>query len=157
MTLSINIENITKPVFKETSSFFTFDPVLNLAQSFFKKLIDISIKRICNDIDTATLSIEGAFSHVKNIEQHEAEKLLKETVVVINKLSKLEDRFKKTDFFDSKILKSKFTYMLKSIYKFESKLHKAVYKNAPTLKTDEDLKRGVIKMNSLHTQKLLAQ
>ncbi|MEE4000219.1 hypothetical protein V1T75_07705 [Tenacibaculum sp. FZY0031] len=115
------------------------------------------IKRMIDDFDTFTLSIEGSYNHIEKLSPSEASKLLIETKKVIIKLDNIEENLQKLNFFDNDPLKSKFIYMQKSLYKAESKLHRVSFRNKEKISTENTLKEGVIRINSKYTQNLLAK
>lgn len=150
MTLTVNINSITQPVLHEVkrSSF--------IKRFFIKSLeyfLNRSVKRLNRTINDSILKIEGSYTHLKEASTEEAEKMLFDVKKVISDLEKFSNRLHSNNYFDNDELKSKFRYLLKSIYKAEAILHKIVYKNKETIPTDESIKDGIIKMNSTFIKK----
>ena len=157
MTLSINIEQMAQPVMNETGRTFLVSKFVHFLLNKLEFLLEKMIKRMCNDIDIFILSLEGSLKHLSDLSPEESKKVLIETKKVIIKLDKMGEKLNKSNFYDNELLKSKYLYMQKSIYKIESKLHKISFKNELISPTENYIKEGVIKMNSLYTQKLLAK
>jgi hypothetical protein len=126
MTLTVNINSITQPVFHDVkrSSF--------IKRFFIKSLeffLNRSVERLNKTINNSILKIEGSYTHLKEASTEEAETMLVDVKKVISKFEKFSDRLHKSDYFDNDELKSKFKYLLKSIYKAEAIMHKIAYKN----------------------------
>ena len=157
MTLSINIEQMARPVVNETGRIFFVSKFLHFLIEKLEFVLERIVKRMIDDFDMFILSIEGSYSHIEKLSPSEASKLLIETKKVIIKLDDIGDNLQKLNYFDSKPLKSKFIYMQKSVYKAESKLHRISFRDKETIRTENTLKEGVIRMNSNYTQNLLAK
>lgn len=153
MQLALNIEHFAKPVVSETR-------LIKLA--FIKHLLKFAVflqnrikKRLHKDIDNLILVVEGFYSHSKELTQLEAELLLASIKRVIPKIDKLDENMQEINYLRDDQLKEKFKYMLKSLYKIESIVHKEVYKNVPVEKTSEEILNGTAKMNNLYLSKIL--
>ncbi|QYS89491.1 hypothetical protein [Flavobacterium davisii] len=120
---------------------------------FLKKRV---ISNFNKDIITFILSMEGAIMHLDALNISESEKILKDTKKIISKFEVLSEKMSSKNFYDNTELKDNFKYMLKCLYKIESKLHKKVYQSVAVIKTDEELKKGVVKMNSSNIHNLLS-
>ena len=145
MLLNLDINSITKPVIKEANRG-------SFIRRFLTKKIEVfferSILKLNNTLDNSILKIEGTHKHLKELSSEEANKMLFEIKDAINGLEKQYEYLEKTNFFDNDELKSKYKYLLKSIYRSEAITHKIVYREKETFKTDESIKEGIIKMNS---------
>jgi len=156
MNLSINIEQMARPVVNEAGRMHLVSSFLHFLAKQLQFILDKQIKRMCDDIDIFILSLEGSFKHLEKLSPNESKKLLIDTKKIIIKLDGIGEDLQKTNYFDNELLKSKYSYMLKSVYKIESKLHRISFKDKEKFPTETSLKEGVIKMNSLYTRKLLA-
>ncbi|MFV7235905.1 hypothetical protein [Flavobacterium sp. ZB4R12] len=148
MQLALNIEHFAKPVVTETR--------ISFVSNFFGILFKGIKKRLYNDIDNFILAVEGFYPYSEKLELSEAAKLLERTKLVISKLNKIDEDLYKDDYLKDQILKEKYKYMLKSIYKMESILHKTIYKNSPVEKTDKTILKGISDMNKRNMSKLLS-
>ena len=149
MQLALNIEHFAKPVVAETQ--------LVCFVSNFLFFLHSRIKRsLHKDVDNLILAVEGFYSHTKELSPAQADILLKSTKRVILKLDKMDEEMQSMDYLKDTVLKEKFKYMLKSVYKMEIILHKCVYKNTTTQKTSDELLNGTSKMNNLYLSKLLS-
>lgn len=149
MQVALNIEHFAKPVVAETH-------LLKYVLKFLYFLHDRFKKSIHKDIDNLILAVEGFYPHSKELSTSQAQLLLKSTKRVIVKLDKMDEKMHKMNYLNDISLKEKFKYMLKTLYKMESILHKEVYKNTPVEKTDKALLKGISDMNSRNIPKLLS-
>ena len=145
MVLNLNIYDITQPVIKEAnkSSFLKRFLVKSLESFLLKR-----VSKLNSTLDNSILKVEGTHVHLKELSTESASNMLIQIKESIVNLEKLYDEMQKCNYFDNKELKSKFKYLLKSLYKSEAITHKIAYKEKETLKTDESIKNGIIKMNS---------
>lgn len=145
MVLNLNINYITQPVLKEArKGSWLKNFLINSLETFLLK----KISKLNHAIEDTILKVEGTHKHLKNLSPESASKMLTEIKTVILFLEKQYDRLEKNNFFDSTELKSKYKYLLKSIYTSEAITHKITYRKKETLKTDKAIKNGIIKMNS---------
>ncbi|WP_375604914.1 hypothetical protein [Flavobacterium davisii] len=149
MYLTINIENMAQTVVNEANR-------VSLITRFLQFLKKRVISNFNKDIITFILSMEGAIMHLDALNISESEKILKDTKKIISKFEVLSEKMSSKNFYDNTELKDNFKYMLKCLYKIESKLHKKVYQSVPVIKTDEELKKGVVKMSSSNIHNLLS-
>lgn len=105
------------------------------------------VKKINNKLDAFILSLEGSFLHIDELDTQKAEKLLIDTKKIIDDLYSVNERLKKEDYFGDKIISEKFQYLFRTLYKFESTLHKITYKNTPVSKTPDEILSGISKIN----------
>ena len=145
MVLNLNINDITQPVIKEVnrSSF-----VRRFIIKSLEGLLERIVSNLNNTLNNSILMIEGTHNHLKELSPESADKMLFEIKEVIIALEKQYERLEKSNFLDSDELKSKYKYLLKSIYKSEAITHKIAFRGKKTLKTDESIKDGIINMNS---------
>jgi hypothetical protein len=150
MVLNLNINDITQPVIKEVgrSSFFKRILIKSL-ESFLSK----RISKLNYTLENTILKVEGTHNHLKELSSESANEMLVEIKKAIGALEKEYGLLEKNEFFENAELKSKYKYLLKSIYKSEAITHKVAYKKKETLKTDESIKSGIIKMNSSFLKK----
>ncbi len=148
MYLTLNIQNITQPVIKETRlvSFFT-----GVLERFSNRLI----KRYFLHINTLIFTLEGVLQRIDEIDKLQAEKGLREIEKAIKVFDKMNSDWKKINYFDNKEFETNYNYMLQCLYTIESRLHKKVYSSKSFEKTPEDIRTGIMRMNALYTQKLL--
>ena len=149
MQLALNIEHFAKPVVAETQ-------LVRFVSNFLFFLHSRIKKSLHKDVDNLILAVEGFYSHTNELSLTQADLLLKSTKRVILKLDKMDEEMQGMDYLKDEVLKEKFKYMLKSVYKMESILHKSVYKNNPTQKTSDELLNGTSTMNNLYLSKLLS-
>ena len=147
MLLTLDINQMAKPIVQETSHPSFFLGVL----SFVKKRF---AKKINKTLDPFILTLEGSFLHTEELEAHNAEKLLFDTKKIIDRLDKINEDLKKDGYLDDEVLSAKFQYLLKTLYKFESKLHKIAYKDVPVTKTPDEIINGISKINKRNLSKL---
>lgn len=157
MTLSINIEQMAKPVLNETGKISIISKLSNFLLEKTELFLNKFIINIIRDMDVFILSVEGSYSHIDKLLPSEAKNILDKTKKVISDLENLNEKLLKSNYFENEALKVKSKFMLKVIYKAESKLHKIVYKNERIKPTDNSLKEGVNRMNSIYVQNLLAE
>jgi hypothetical protein len=145
MVLNLNINDITQPVIKEAErSSWLKSFLINSLESFLLR----KISKLNNAIEGTILKVEGTHKHLKELSPESASKMLPEIKSAIVSLEKQYNRLEKDDFFDNAELKSKYKYLLKSIYTSEAIAHKITFRKKETLKTDKAIKNGIIKMNS---------
>lgn len=146
MVLDLNINDITKPVIEEVNrgNFVKRFIVKTLQKSLIKRLVNIN-----STLDDTILRIEGTYAHLKELTPESAIKTLLQIKESIEKLENLYDVVEEEcDFLDNDNLKLKYKYLLKALYKSEAITHKIAYREKETLKTDDTIKDGIIKMNS---------
>ena len=148
---------MARPVLNETGKISIISKLSHFLLEKLELLLNKFINKMISDMDIFILSVEGSFSHIEKLLPSEAKNILDKTQKVISDLEKLNDKLSKSDYFENDALKMKSKYMLKVIYKAESKLHKVVYKNERIEPTNNSLKEGIIHMNSIYTQNLLAE
>jgi len=145
MVLNLNIYDITQPVIKEVNkSSFLKRFLIKSMESFLLK----RISKLNSTLDDSILKVEGTHVHLKELSTESANNMLIQIKQSIVNLEKIYDEMQERDFLDSKELKSKFKYLLKSLYKSEAITHKIAFRDKETLKTDQSIKDGIIKMNS---------
>lgn len=153
MLLTLDINQMAEPIVKETrppgflARFLSFR-----TKRFAKKII---AQKINIKLDIFILELEGSFLHTEELETKEAEKLLSDTKKISDELYSINEDLKKADYFNEEILNEKFQYLLKTLYKFESKLHKIVYKDVPVVKTSDEILNGISKINKRNLSKLV--
>jgi hypothetical protein len=148
MYVSINIEQMAQPVLSNAVR-------ISLIPRFLHFLINRSLNKFSDELDIFILSLEGSLNHLEHLTLVNATNLLGEIKKIILKFDGIGEELQEVNYFENNHLKEKYLYLQKLLYKVESRLHHIVYKNEKRLKTDHSLKEGVIKMNSLHTKKLL--
>jgi hypothetical protein len=140
MLLTLDINQMAEPIVKESRHPGFLIGILSFVKKRFAKKINIKL-------DAFILELEGSFLHTEELEVKDAEKLLFDTKKIINDLYSINEDLKKEHYFDNEILREKFQYLLKTLYKFESKLHKIVYKDVPVIKTPDEILNGISKIN----------
>lgn len=148
MLLTLDINQMAEPIVKETKH-----------SSFFVGILSFVKKRFANKmnrkLDTFILALEGAYQHAEELDSQKAEKLLIDTKKIIDDLYSINEEFKKDNYLGNKKLSEKFQYLLSTLYKFESKLHKVTYKDAPIVKTPNEILNGISKINKRNLSKLV--
>jgi hypothetical protein len=148
MLLTLDINQMAEPIVKESRHPGFLIGILSFVKKRFAKKINIKL-------DAFILELEGSFLHTEELEVKDAEKLLFDTKKIINDLYSINEDLKKEHYFDNEILREKFQYLLKTLYKFESKLHKIVYKDVPVIKTPDEILNGISKINKRNLSKLV--
>lgn len=152
MVLNININDITKPVIRESNngSFFT-----RLLRKYLEKCIKKRFSKLNKVLDNTLLKIEGTHEYLKRISPDEAVEILPDIKNSISLLEKEYEIFEKENFHNYSELKSKYKYLLKSMYKSEAIATKISYRNQKFEKNEVDrtIKEGIIKMNSHYFKK----
>jgi len=145
MVLNLNINDITQPLIKEVNrSSFIKKFIIKSLESFLER----TMFKMNNTFDSSILKVEGTHNHLKKLSPESASKMLIQIKESIVSLEKLYEKLQYINFFENNELKLKFEYLLKSVYKSEAITHKIAYKQKETIKTDESIKNGIIKMNS---------
>lgn len=145
MVLNLNTYDITQPFIKEANkSSFLKRILINSLERFLLK----RISKLNSTLDNSILKVEGTHIHLKELSTESANDMLIQIKDSIVNLENLYDEMQKCDFLENNELKIKFKYLLKVIYKSEAITHKIAYRDKETLKTDESIKNGIIKMNS---------
>lgn len=134
-TLDINIIQIAEPLIGKTEN------------GKFNFITKTSVSQLHDKLDVFILAIEGACSHLKFLDAKKSKKLLNETNDIIEDFYALDDILSSQNDFSDKDLKEKMNYSLKTLYKFESILHKNVYKNQPVHKAPKDITDKISKIN----------
>lgn len=148
MLLTLDINQMAEPIVKETRHPGFLIGILSFVKKRFAKKINIKL-------DAFILELEGSFLHVEELDLQNAEKLLLDTKKIISDLYSINEDLKKEGYFNNEILRKKFQYLLNTLYKFESKLHKIVYKNVPVIKTPDEILNGISKINKRNLSKLV--
>jgi|AntDeeMinimDraft_4_1070355.scaffolds.fasta_scaffold07128_3 hypothetical protein len=118
---------------------------------------NFAVLQSCNDVelpkvlgkkmDSFVLEIEGTNLHLNKLSSLETKELLDDTKIVIKQFYKFYDILGKANYFSDVILEQKMSYLLKTLYKFESILHKITYKDKNIEKTPEKILTGIAKVN----------
>lgn len=150
MTLTVNINDITRPVFTEArkSSFIKKNSVKNYILGVIENWLEKRIKKLIKTTNDAALQIEGSYAHLKQMSPDKAMLMLDETKTAVSGLEKYDEKLAKSNYLDNHELKVKYKYLLKAIHKAEAISHKIAYSDKATNKTDKSIKDGIIKMNS---------
>lgn len=130
---------------------------ISLVSRFLHILLNRSIKKFCNELDFFILSLDGSLMHIENLDEAKAKDLLQSTKKTISTMDEIGDKLRKIDYFQNKELKEKYIYMQKILYKIESRSYRIIFQNKEKFRSDDSLKNGVIKMNSIYTEKLLVK
>jgi len=140
MLLTLDIYQMAEPIVKETKHSGFLLGVLFFVKSRF-------VKKINNKLDAFILTLEGSFHHVDELDTPKAEKLLIDTKKIIDDLYLINERLKKIYYFGDNNISEKFQYLFRTLYKFESTLHKITYKDTPVSKTPDEILSGISKLN----------
>lgn len=147
---------MAEPVVKETkiTRFGFFSGVTRFLSWLIPYLEKRLSKTLNRELNSFILGLEGAQKHLAELDENNAMLLLKDTKRIIGIIESFENELKKDNYLNDPLLKDKFKYLLSTLYKFESLLHKIAYSNAPVEKTDEQIKKGIIKTNRKNLAKL---
>lgn len=145
MILNLNIYDITQPVIKEANKSSLLKRFLIKSMEGF---LTKRLSKLNSAIEDSILKVEGTHVHLKELSTESANDMLIQIKQSISNLEKIYEKMQEHNFLNNNELKLKFKYLLKSLYKSEAITHKIVYKEKETLKTDESIKKGIIKMNS---------
>jgi hypothetical protein len=148
MLLTLDINQMAKPIVEETKNSSFFVGMLYFVKSKYAKKLN-------NKLDAFILSLEGAFQYTEELNHEKATELLLNTKKTIDNLYAISEDLKKDNYLDDKNISEKFQYLLKTLYKFESKLHQIIYKNTPVIKTCPELLDGISKINKRNLSKLV--
>ncbi|TPG41699.1 hypothetical protein [Flavobacterium pectinovorum] len=148
MLLTLDINQMAEPIVQETRHPSFLIGIL----SFVKKRF---AKKISSKLDFFILELEGSYLHVEELDQQNAEKLLFDTKKIIADFYIINEDLKKDNYFDNDSLSEKFNYLFKTLYKFESKLHKIAYKDVAVTKTPDEILNGISKINKRNLSKLV--
>ncbi|NJY64054.1 hypothetical protein HC174_15025 [Salinimicrobium sp. CDJ15-81-2] len=149
MHLTIDIEQMAKPVLNNAGE----SSHASRRQRFTP--VD-SLKSFCSQLDIFILSLEGSLNHLDQLSLEDAKELLSSTKKTVGDLDKVDEELRSSSYFQHQELKEKFSYMLKLMFKIESRLHRIVFRDSPRIKTSLSLKEGITKMNALHIKNLLS-
>ena len=149
MHLTIDIEQMAKPVLNNAGESTSASRRPRFAP------VD-SLKSFCSQLDIFILSLEGSLNHLDQLSLEDSRELLSSTKKTIGDLDKVDEELRSSNYFQHQELKEKFTYMLKLMFKIESRLHRIVFRDSPRIKTSQSLKEGITKMNALHIKSLLS-
>lgn len=162
MNLTIDIEGKTSRILRELSPGFSADSFVSGLLSFLgidkllaKRRINKRLKQTLRLLDDYILVLEGFQGHIAELEPKKAEEFLAATKKSIKAFDKFEEEMAMDGFMPGPELRNKFKYNLKTLYKTEALLHRAVTKNAEPIKTPTYLKEGLAKMSQAAIQKSL--
>lgn len=135
----------------------------NFVLTFFYKLfIKRKNSKLIKKLDKFSNVIINAIELEKTLtlEDERAETLALEMLdhvkVMIRQYIEIKQEYQsKARIFYSEDVVASFNKTLKALYKFESVLQKKIYKNKPVLKTPDDIKEGITKMNVNNFNRLL--
>ena len=148
MLLTLDINLMAEPIVKETRHSSFLVGMLSFVKRRFAKKIN-------SQLDAFILTLEGSLQHTEELDTQMAEKLLMDTKKTIDDLFLINENLKKDNYLGDKILDDKFQYLSKTLYKFESRLHKVTYKDVPVTKTPDEIVNGISKINKRNLSKLV--
>lgn len=154
MILSIDINNITKPFFKEYRRGNMF---VRFLIQYFEKYLEKRIKTFNDTLDRSILMIEGVQDRLKDLDQEKAKEFLKSMSKVIDQMEIMYKECEKDNFLDKPELKKKFKYLLKCLYKSESIVYKIAFNETKTNKIESSIKDGVFNLTSDYLNKAIAK
>ena len=149
MYLTIDILEIAQPVVSETKK-------VSFVLRFLYFIKNRVVNNFNNHLTTLNLALEGVLNRMDDLSIEKSSKLLIDTKGIIFSIENMESDLASRNYLDREDIKENIKYTLKCLYKLESKLHKNVYKSAPTIKVDEDLKEGISRMNASNMNQLLS-
>jgi len=147
MLLTLDINQMAEPVVEKTMR-------TSFLLRFFSFLEKRLIKDVSNVLDSAILKVEGSFSHIEELSNNETLILLSDTKKIISRFESLNESLLKHNYFSDNSVKEKFLYLNQVLYKFESLLHVASYKDAEVLKTPDEIKQGLAKLSRKNLTRL---
>lgn len=145
MNLTINIDNLTSPVIRESKK----DSIISRwIMRYVDNYLERRTRSLNEVLDRSILSVEGSFERLRGFDSNQAKEFLINSKEGTEKTEKWLEELSKHNFFEDIELKKKYKYFLKCIYKSEAIAHKIAFREVMVNKTDDYLKEGVIRMNS---------
>ena len=149
MYLAINIQELAQPVVNDTKR-------VPWVLKFLYFLKGRLVTRYNKHLTTFYVALEGAINHVDEVSVEKSRTILEETKDIIVSVENAAAYLAKSNYLDSEEVKKNIQYTLNCLYIFESKLHVQVYKSAPIVPIDQDLKEGISRMNKTNFNELLS-
>lgn len=149
MYLSIDIQDMAQPIVSDTKK-------VSFIVRFLYFIKNKMVTKYNNHLTKFNLALEGALNRIDDLNLEKSKSLLSEMKGIITSLENVEVDLAKANYLDSDDVKQNIKYSLECLYKLESKLHKNVYKSAPIIETEDDLKEGFSKMKAASLDKLLS-
>lgn len=156
MQILLNIEDFSRPIISETRKANLVTIKAGFLSVFLLYFLIQLKKRLNMKLGKLIIVLEGFIPHIEDLSIDNAEIEL----IIMNKVAreffKTSEKIAEINYFDDPEIKEKYLYAIKLINTTENKLHKAVYKNKPRLRTTVELIDGVARMNANNLDKLLA-
>ena len=108
-------------------------------------------------LDEFILIMEGLYKHVPEFTIDEAQYHLNKAKKSIALMDEQDEGLASINYMDSRELKEKMKYLLKTLYHLEALLHKRVMKARPTEKTPDYLKQGLATLSNEAITKSLSK
>lgn len=173
MTLNVDIASKASLI-RANSRTYSFQeeisssPVIHYISSTARKIIrfiefDFLKNKFYNSIDEFSVLNEGLLSHISSMQLNDINKMYKDIAYIIDTLDALDESLDSKNYFNDKVLRSKFKYMLKTNYKLEASLRSQLFKNVLCEKTPDDLKEQFVLythknlMNSLKSENAISE
>ena len=121
---------------------------------FHKFIVKISSKNLSKKLDLVKKSAEKVFVKPEEITLAQAEYLYTTIKLISDRIIRLEELHNELDFNDDELSK-KIDETLKVLLKSLNVLHKKIHLDKPIVKTSDDLKKGVLKMNKNNMENIL--
>lgn len=153
MLLNIDIPHLTAPALKTPRVRIVFrtprghllKPIVSRLNAHYQSQYERSLA----NLNRIILSLEGSYNHLKDISPKEALSIQADTEKSITKVLAIKDkRIMQVLLKNNDEYRFKYNLMLKWLYKIESRCHVIAYREEPIIKTDQELKDGVINLNS---------
>ncbi|MFC7774071.1 hypothetical protein [Flavobacterium sp. GCM10027622] len=149
------IEEYSEAIVKETKSETSYPTGFWMVDTFVKFFIKRTNKKVIRKLDQLRMAVDSFSSIVDNMSIDQAEKALKEVKEFTKKIITSSEEYKKLNFPEDSRLEDAFKNTLHVMFRYENLLHKRIYKDSPIIKTPENLRNGVMKMNSNNIDRLL--
>lgn len=156
MELLLNIQDFSRPIISETRK----GSLVITRSWFFSRFLLYFLRHIKKSLNTnlgkLIIVLEGYIPHIEELSNENAQSELFIMNKVAREFFKASEKIAEINYFDDPEIKEKYLYAIKLLNTTENKLHKAVYKSKPRLKTPVELIEGVARMNAKNLDKLLA-
>ena len=156
MQILLNIQDFSRPIISETRKASLVTTKAGFFSRFLLYFLTHIKKRLNMNLGKLIIALEGFIPHIEDLSIDNAESELLIMNKVAREFFKTSEIIEKINYFDDPEIKEKYLYAIKLLNTTENKLHKAVYKNKPRLKTPVELIEGVARMNANNLDKLLA-
>jgi len=147
MLLSANIGHVIDPVERKSFRAMIATRFLSFAQS----IRDRVLSNLVIELDHSIYALEGIISRVGEVREEHLQNMIESNKAAIVDFDKLSSSAAEMDYFGSEEVMEKIKYIQKCLYKIDAKLHRRTYRLKSTIKTDEELKNNLSKLNCIQS------